>query len=135
MATVQAYQGTIHEGQIELDRPADLPEGNRVLVYVTEEGVAEPLLDPRLARRKANGWLATHVGRVVAQQPQLFQVGGQLVWRFKAFLTMQGHSPHGPAGIVDVDAYPGEVHTDESAATEMIANATALARSLSSTDR
>jgi hypothetical protein len=101
MATVPAYQGTIHEGQIELDRPADLPEGNRVLVYVTEEGVAKPLLDPRLARRKANGWLATHVGRVVAQQPQLFQVGGQLVWRFKAFLAMQGHSPHGPAGIVD----------------------------------
>lgn len=135
MATVQAYQGTIREGQIELDRPADLPEGSQVTVYVTGEGAAEPLLDPHLARRKANGWLVTHVGRVMAQQPQLIQVGGQLVWRFKAFLTMQGHSPHGPVGTVDVDAYTGEVQTDESAATEMIANATALARSLSPTDR
>jgi hypothetical protein len=135
MATVQAYHGTIREGQIKLDRPPDLPEGSQVTVYVTEEGVEQPLLDPHLARRKANGWLATHVGRVMAQQPQLYQVEGQLVWRFKAFLTTQGQSPRGPVGIVDVDAYSGDIQTDESAAAEIIANATAIARSLSSPDR
>lgn len=134
MTTVKTYQGTIREGHIELDRPADLPEGRQVTVLVTEEGVEKPLLDPHLARRKANGWLVTHVGHIMAQQPQLLQVEGQLVWRFKAFLTMQGKPSSSPIGSVDVDAYTGEVLTNMGAASDMIANARATARSLSSPD-
>ena len=134
MTTVKAYQGTIREGHIELDRPADLPEGRQVIVLVTEEVVEKPLVDPHLARRKANGWLVTHVGNILAQQPQLLQVEGQLVWRFKAFLTMRGKPSSGPVGSVDVDAYTGEVQTTASAASDMIANARAIARSFSSPD-
>ena len=134
MTTVKAYQGTIREGHIELDRPADLPEGRQVIVLVTEEVVEKPLVDPHLARRKANGWLVTHVGNILAQQPQLLQVEGQLVWRFKAFLTMRGKPSSGPVGSVDVDAYTGEVQTSASAASDMIANARTIAHSLSSAD-
>lgn len=134
MTTVKTYQGTIREGHIELDRSADLPEGRQVTVLVTEEGVDKPLLDPHLARRKANGWLVTHVGNVMAQQPQLLQVEGQLVWQFKAFLSMRGKPSSGPVGWVNVDAYTGEVQTNASAASDMIANARTVARTLSSTE-
>lgn len=134
MTTVKTYQGTIREGHIELDQPTDLPEGRQVTVLVTEEGADKPLLNPHLARRKANGWLVTHVGNTMVQQPQLLQVEGQLLWRFKAFLTMQGKPASGPIGSVDVDAYTGDVLTSVVAASDMIANARAIARSLSSPD-
>jgi predicted transcriptional regulator len=94
-----------------------------------------PLIDAHLARRKANGWLVTHVGSVMAQQPQLAQLeDGATVWRFKAYLTGPDRLPQGPVGFVDVDAYTGELLTNEDAATEMIANAAAASRSLSSAE-
>ncbi len=38
---MSAFKGTVHNGQVVLDNPADLPEGSRVLVEpITEE---EPL--------------------------------------------------------------------------------------------
>ena len=88
------------------------------------------MLEAQIAQRKANGWLATHVGRVMAQQPRLLQGEGRPVWRFEAFLTIQGYSPRGPIGIVDVDAYTGEVQTEESSVAEMIVNARAIVGSL-----
>lgn len=131
MATVQTYQGVVRQGKILLEQAAELPEGSQVFVFLAEEGEREPLLDPHLARRKANSWLVTHVGSVMAQQPELRQLDGRLVWRFKAFLTTQGRSPRGPVGMVDVDAYSGQVEMSESAAAEIIENAKAVARSLS----
>jgi predicted transcriptional regulator len=94
-----------------------------------------PLVDAHLARRKANGWLATHVGSVIAQQPELAQLAsGALVWRFKAYLTGPQRPPQGPVGFVDIDAYSGEPVTNEEVADEIIANAAAAARSLSAAD-
>ena len=131
---MRVYQGVVRHGQIELDRPADLPEGNQVFVLVVEEGPARRLLDPHLARRKANGWLVTHVGSVLAQQPRLERSGDRLVWQFRVFLTVQGQAPRGPVGTVNVDVYSGDVETDESAAAAMIANAAAIAETGPSTD-
>jgi hypothetical protein len=51
-------------------------------------------------------------------------------WGYKTFLTLRGHTPQGPVGVVDVDAYTGEVLASEATATEMIANAASLASSL-----
>jgi hypothetical protein len=131
MSSIPTYQGVVRQGKIQLTPAADLPEGSQVVVLAADNWTQSALLDPHIARRKANGWLVTHVGSVLAQQPHLQQAAGRLIWRFKAFLTMRGQSPHGPVGVVDVDAYSGEVLTGEDVATEMIANATAITRSLS----
>ncbi|HRQ42264.1 MAG TPA: hypothetical protein PLD25_30470 [Chloroflexota bacterium] len=88
------------------------------------------LIDSHMARRKANGWLVSYVGSVIAQQPQLIQENGRLRWRFTAFLATMGHPHRGPVGFVDVDAYSGEVLTKENDAEELIANATHIAISL-----
>lgn len=130
MQTVLSYQGVVKEGYVQLAPDANLPEGSQVIVLATDAKLPRPLLDPHLARRKANGWLITHVGHLVAQQPQLIQVDGRLVWRFSAFLTSKGHSPRGPVGVIDVDAYLGDVLTSETAASEMIANAQKIIRPL-----
>lgn len=134
MTSVQTYQGIIRQGRIQLTEAADLPEGSQVVVSVIDAHDQTPLLDPHLARRKANGWLASYVGSVLAQQPRLQQTDGRLVWRFKAFLAVQGHSPRGPVGFVDVDAYSGEVLIGENMAAEIRTNASAIARSLLSSE-
>lgn len=134
MSTIPTYQGVVHQGKIQLTQATELPEGGQVYVLVTDDWAQATLLDPHIARRKANGWLVTYVGGVMAQQPQLQQVEARLIWRFKAFLTARGQPPRGPVGFVDVDARSGDVLNSEDAAAEMIANATALARSLSSTE-
>jgi hypothetical protein len=134
MTSIQTYPGVIREGRIQLTAPANLPEGSQVYVHVADEGEEAILLNPHLARRKANGWLVSYVGHVIAQQPQLKQIEDRLVWQFKAFLTMRGYEPQGPVGTLDVDAYTGEVLASEDRATEMIANASALASSLLSSN-
>jgi hypothetical protein len=135
MTSVQTYQGVIRQGRVQLTEAADLPEGSQVVVSVVDERGQATLLDPHIARRKANGWLVTYVGSVLAQQPQLQQVEGRLVWRFKALLVVQGHPLRGPVGFVNVDAYSAEVLASENRAAEIRANATAIARTLLSTER
>ena len=134
MTTVATYEGVVRQGRIQLTQAAVLPEGSQVYVVVANQREQADLLDPYLAQRKANGWLVSYVGSVMAQQPQLQQVAGRLSWRFKAFLTARDQPPRGPVGFVDVDAYTGDVLNDENTATQMIANAAAVARSLSSTE-
>jgi hypothetical protein len=134
MTGIQTYQGVVRRGRIHLNQAANLPEGSQVYVLFPGDEEERPLLDVYIARRKANGWLVTNVGSVIAQQPHLQQMEGRLAWRFKAFLATQGKPLRGPVGLVDVDAYSGEVLNGESSATEMIANATVIARSLPSSE-
>lgn len=134
MSTIATYQGVVRRGKIQLTPATELPEGSQVYVLLADDWAQAALLDPHIARRKANGWLVTYVGSVMAQQPQLQQLEGRLIWRFKAFLTARGQPLRGPVGVVDVDAHSGDVLNSEDAAAEMIANATAIARSLSSTE-
>ncbi len=133
MSIVQTYQGIVRKGRIQLAPPAVLPEGSHVVVLAPDDWQQAELLDPHIARRKANGWLVTYVGSVIAQQPQLQQEEGQLIWQFKVFLTVRGQPLRGPVGFVAVDAYSGEVLTGEDVAAEMIVNASTIARSISST--
>lgn len=90
------------------------------------------VIDSHNARRKANGWLVSYVGSVIAQQPQLLQENGRLLWQFKAFLATKGQPLRGPVGFVEVDAYTGEILTDRNAAEEIIKNATDIVSSVSS---
>lgn len=134
MTIIPTYEGVVRRGRIYLDQATNLPEGSQVYVLFPGGLEKRPLLDVHIARRKANGWLVTNVGSVIAQQPHLQQVEGRLLWRFKTFLATQGKPLRGPVGVVDVDAYSGEVLNSESSATEMIANATTIARSVPSAE-
>lgn len=131
MAMMTSYQGVVKQGHIHLTVDTDLPEGSQVVVLLAE-AVPGSLLDAHLAQRKANGWLISNVGNVMAQQPQLTQIADRLVWQFAAYLTRQGESPVGPVGSVFVDAYQGDVVNSSGDAEEMIINATTLTTSLSS---
>lgn len=133
MATVPTYSGVIKKGKIQSVAATELPEGSQVVILSAEQWDESTLIDPHIARQKANGWLVS-VGSVVAQQPQLQQENGRLRWRFQAFLAMQGHPLRGPVGIVDVDAYDGQILTATDLAEEMITNATNIIDSVSSTD-
>lgn len=130
MTAVATYSGIVKKGKIQSPAASELPEGSQVIVLSAAQWDGSAPIDPHIARRKANGWLVSHVGSVIAQQPQLMQENGRLRWRFAAFLATMGHPLRGPVGFVDVDAYSGEVLTKENDAEELIVNATDIATSL-----
>lgn len=134
MTAVSSYSGIVKKGKIQSPAATELPEGSQLIVLSAAQWDGSALLDPHLARRKANSWLVSYVGSVIAQQPQLVQENGRLRWRFAAFLATMGHPHRGPVGFVDVDAYSGEVLTKENDAEEMIANAIRIASSVPPTN-
>ena len=100
-----------------------MPEGSQVVVFLTK-------LDEQTARRKANTWLAEHVGNVVgtAKQGVLLQTGNRAIWRFEAFVTGVTYiTPLGPLGQVDIDANTGQVLNSQPLAQELIKRAKELA--------
>lgn len=135
MSTIPSFPGIVKQGQIQSAAATELPEGSQVVVLAADKWDESALIDPHIARRKANGWLVSYVGSVIAQQPQLIQENGRLRWRFMAYLATKGHPLRGPVGSIDVDAYQGEVLADESTANYLINNATDIVNSISSTDR
>ena len=93
------------KGQIQSSAADELPDGSQVIILPDDIWDESALIDPHIARRKANGWLVSNVGSVLAQQPELRQENGRLLWRFKAFLVTKGYPLRRPVGFVDVDAY------------------------------
>lgn len=130
MNSIQTFQGVVRNGRIQIPSLPDLPDGSQVYVLITTGATPLPLLDPHLARRKANGWLISNVGHVMAQHPQLVQVADRLAWQFSAYLTRRAESPAGPVGYVLVDAYQGDVLSTLPDAEDMITNAAAYTASL-----
>ncbi len=128
MSVVQTYQGIVREGHIQFAPETKLPEGSHVYVIVAGQ---EPVIEEKLAKRKATRWLVDCVGNmVIADEGRLIQTGEYIVWRFGAFITGRGHKPWGPFGYVEVDAHSGTVLATEQKADEMIAHGTAFARSI-----
>ena len=128
MTTIQTYQGIIREGQIQVTSPTILPEGSYVYVIVAGQ---EPLIEEKLARRKATRWLVEYVGNMLtAAEGRLIEANGDIVWRFHAFITGPEHPPWGPIGHVDVEAHSGVVLATEEHAGQMIAHGEAFVRSL-----
>jgi hypothetical protein len=134
MATITTYPGVVKEGQILSSAASELPVGSQVVVLPADKWDELALIDPHIARRKANGWLVSYVGSVFAHQPQLEQENDRLLWRFKAFLATRDHPMRGPVGIVDVDAYTGEVLMNEIDAEKIIAHATNIINSVPPSD-
>ena len=128
MTIRQTYQGVVREGNIYLSPATELPEGSHVYVVVAGP---DPLLDERLARRKAIRWLVDYVGNMlVAGEGHLLESNGRIVWRFGAFITGRGHRLRGPIGYTDVDAHSGDILATEQQADEMLAHGETFVRSL-----
>jgi hypothetical protein len=100
------YQGTFRQGKIELKESLAFPEGQQVYVIV-------PQIDVQTARRKANRWLLDNAGNMLmADEGELQQINGQIVWRFGVFITSSTHAPQGPFDHIDVLAGNGRVVSD-----------------------
>ncbi len=106
--------GTVKAGKVELNTPLTLPEGSQVYIILS------PILNKRMARRKANVWLMENVGNVVGKNAKLLQVDERAIWRFEAFITIPHYSSLGPIGQVDVDARTGQVLNTPQTAEAMI---------------
>jgi hypothetical protein len=117
------YIGIIREGRVEFETPVALPEGSQVVVFLTK-------LDERTARRKANTWLAEHVGNVIGTEKNgvMLQTSNQAVWRFAVFVTGVTYTtPLGPLGQIDIDANTGQVLSSQQLAQELVKRAAELA--------
>ena len=111
------YQGTFRQGKIELKEALPFPEGQQVYVIV-------PQVDVQTARRKANRWLLDNAGNMLmADQGELQQINGQIVWRFGVFITSSSHTPQGPIDHIDVLAGNGRVVSDFMLAWDEMDNA------------
>ncbi len=84
------------------------------------------VLDPEVARRKANVWLLLYAGNLLrADYPELI-LDKDLLWRYTVVLTSPGGGDAGKIGQICVRAATGEVIASESLSRELIANAEAL---------
>ena len=132
MASIQTYQGIVQEGRIQLSSTTQLPEGSHVYVIVAGQS---PVLEERIARRKATRWLVEYVGHLLtALEGRLVEIDGRIAWRFDVYMTARGHQPRGPIGTINIDSQSGEVLANEQHINEIIANGEAFSRSLLSAE-
>lgn len=97
------------------------PSKLQIKVHIDAE-----VLDPEVARRKANVWLLLYAGNLLrADYPELI-LDKDLLWRYTVVLTSPGGSDAGKIGQICVRAATGEVIASESLSRELIANAEAL---------
>jgi len=110
---------TVHAPQVV--KP---PEKLRIAVHIEAE-----VLDPEVARRKANVWLLMYAGHLLrADYPELILESGQiLMWRYDVVLTSPRGGDIGKIGKIRVLATTGEVLASESLHEELLVNAQALA--------
>lgn len=101
----------------------------QVLVHVQAE-----VLNPNVARRRANMWLTMHAGHLlVAENPELI-LEDILQWRFDVFLSAPqldkpGTVTRNHIGQIRLDATSGEIVESATLAEELRANANALVAS------
>lgn len=97
------------------------PSKLQIKVHIDAE-----VLDPEVARRKANVWLLLYAGNLLrADYPELI-LDKDLLWRYTVVLTSPGGGDAGKIGQICVRAATGEVIASESLSRELIANAEAL---------
>lgn len=86
------------------------------------------VLDPEVARRKANVWLLLYAGNLLrADYPELI-LDKDLLWRYTVVLTSPQGGNVGRIGQICVQATTGEVLGSEALSQELIANAEALGK-------
>jgi len=100
------------------------PAKLRIAVHIEAE-----VLDPEVARRKANVWLLMYAGHLLrADYPELILDSGQtLMWRYDVVLTSPRGGDIGKIGQIRVLASTGEVLASASLSEELLVNAQVLA--------
>jgi len=107
---------TVHAPQVV--KP---PQKLRIAVHIEAE-----VLDPEVARRKANVWLLMYAGNLLgAENPELV-INQGLRWRVDVILTSPKRGHIGKVGQLCLDAITGEVMATETLPEELRANADAL---------
>lgn len=97
------------------------PAKLRIAVHIEAE-----VLDPEVARRKANVWLLMYAGNLLgAENPELV-INHGLRWRVDVILTSPKRGHIGKVGHLCLDAITGEVMATETLPEELRANADAL---------
>ena len=101
----------------------------QVLVHVQAE-----VINPNIARRRANVWLTMHAGHLLmVENPELI-LEDTLQWRFDVFLSVPqldkpGMVARSHIGQIRLDARSGEIIESTALVEELKANANALAAS------
>ena len=92
--------------------PLVLPRAGQLQIDVHLS--AEVNVSAAIARRKANAFLATHVGNLLlAGEPVLTLLHERIVWRVPIDLTAPSEGRLGRVGDVDIDVESGELLLDE----------------------
>ena len=100
----------------------------QVTVHIDTE-----VLDPQVARRKANVWLLERVGNLLGAENAELVLGEPLRWRFDVILGLPNLDHPGSGdlfrvGVIEVNAATGEVLNQLELAGELHASAAAAAR-------
>ena len=107
--------------------PDENSEHMQVIVHIQAQ-----VLGPKVARRRANIWLAMNAGHLLmAENPELV-LGESLQWRFDIVLSVPRQDKPGSVtrdaiGRILLDARSGEILNQASLVTELNAHAAALA--------
>jgi hypothetical protein len=81
------------------------------LLHVEGQFACDVAISPTVARRKANGFLASQVTMMVSAGEPLLLLGDKPVWQTPAVLRLPQHGEVGTVGTIEVDAQTGEVIT------------------------
>ncbi len=104
--------------RVEVELPGIEPGTLVTVMVVPADSV--PAVDANTARRKANGWLADHVGHLaMGKAPRMLSDGKRIWWRVDTYVTNVYREPFGPIGFVDIDAVSGEVLADDDTAQKL----------------
>lgn len=94
----------------------------KVSVHIDTE-----VLDPEVARRKANVWLLLYAGHLLrADHPELILEDDVLFWRYQIVLTSPKGGDVGAIGQIRLQATTGEVIAPEGLPDELLTNARML---------
>jgi hypothetical protein len=84
-------------------------------------------VSPFMARQKVNVLLLEQVSNLLlADEPELVHIGHHWLWRVPVDLTLPGRGRMGPVGVIEVDAYYGEVRYSDELLVGIEANAERL---------
>ena len=111
-------------------QPRATSPGGRMQVRVN---VQAEVVDPEVARRKANNWLLDNAGNLLAAVTPELLLGEYLQWRFDVVLGLPDLAQPGQAhtqrvGQIVVDALSGEVQATPNLATDLQHHAAASTR-------
>lgn len=110
-----------HQTRQALQLRQKSPPKLHIAVHIDTE-----VLDPEVARRKANVWLLLYAGHLLrADYPELI-LDKSLMWRYTVVLTSPKGGDVGKIGQIHVQAATDEVIAEETLSNDLRANAEAL---------